>query len=62
MADITPNDLLQPHTGFHIRNRYLSRIGAPVSKNYFSIFIKISLNTSLNRKFNYNFYAQNKFK
>jgi hypothetical protein len=30
MSDITPHDLLQPHSDFHIRNRYLSRIGAPV--------------------------------
>nr|CAD7194851.1 unnamed protein product [Timema douglasi] len=28
MSDITPHDLLQPHSDFHIRNRYLSRIGA----------------------------------
>ncbi|XP_075233186.1 lysosomal dipeptide transporter MFSD1-like isoform X2 [Lycorma delicatula] len=28
MSDITPYDLLQPHSDFHIRNRYLSRIGA----------------------------------
>jgi hypothetical protein len=31
MSDVTPHDLLQPHSDFHIRNRYLSRIGAPVS-------------------------------
>jgi hypothetical protein len=30
MSDITPHDLLQPHSDFHIRNRYLSRIGALV--------------------------------
>lgn len=28
MSDITPYDLLQPNSDFHIRNRYLSRIGA----------------------------------
>uniref|UniRef100_A0A1B6D2G0 Lysosomal dipeptide transporter MFSD1 n=2 Tax=Clastoptera arizonana TaxID=38151 RepID=A0A1B6D2G0_9HEMI len=28
MSDITPQDLLQPQSDFHIRNRYLSRIGA----------------------------------
>lgn len=33
MSDITPQDLLQPHSDFHIRNRYLSRIGASVSVN-----------------------------
>lgn len=34
MSDITPHDLLQPHSDFHIRNRYLSRIGAPLPSNY----------------------------
>jgi len=34
MSDITPHDLLQPHSDFHIRNRYLSRIGAPVRFNF----------------------------
>lgn len=34
MADVTPQDLLQPHSDFHIRNRYLSRIGAPLPSNY----------------------------
>ncbi|KAK6622972.1 hypothetical protein RUM43_008824 [Polyplax serrata] len=28
MADVTPQDLLQQHSDFRIRNRYLSRIGA----------------------------------
>ncbi|XP_063236220.1 major facilitator superfamily domain-containing protein 1-like [Bacillus rossius redtenbacheri] len=30
MCDVSPQDLLQPHSDFHIRNRYLSRIGAPL--------------------------------
>lgn len=34
MADITPHDLLQPHSDFHIRNRYLSRIGASLPSHY----------------------------
>jgi hypothetical protein len=34
MSDITPHDLLQPHSDFHIRNRYLSRIGAPVKLTF----------------------------
>lgn len=36
MSDITPQDLLQPHSDFHIRNRYLSRIGANVSRRLLS--------------------------
>ncbi|KAJ8952492.1 hypothetical protein NQ318_003288 [Aromia moschata] len=28
------NELLQPNSDFHIRNRYLSRIGAPLPSNY----------------------------
>jgi hypothetical protein len=31
MSDVSPQDLLHPHSDFHLRNRYLSRIGAPVS-------------------------------
>lgn len=34
MSDITPHDLLQPHSDFHIRNRYLSRIGANLPSHY----------------------------
>ncbi|XP_026281506.1 major facilitator superfamily domain-containing protein 1 [Frankliniella occidentalis] len=34
MSDITPQDLLQPHSDFHIRNRYLSRIGANLPSHY----------------------------
>nr|CAD7398538.1 unnamed protein product [Timema cristinae] len=34
MSDITPHDLLQPHSDFHIRNRYLSRIGAHLPSHY----------------------------
>lgn len=30
-TSVTPHDLLQPNSDFHIRNRYLSRIGAPVN-------------------------------
>jgi hypothetical protein len=35
ISDITPHDLLQPQSDFHIRNRYLSRIGALVRLIYF---------------------------
>ncbi|XP_071453924.1 lysosomal dipeptide transporter MFSD1-like [Hetaerina americana] len=34
MSDVTPHDLLQPHSDFHIRNRYLSRIGANLPPHY----------------------------
>ncbi|XP_067006714.2 lysosomal dipeptide transporter MFSD1 [Anabrus simplex] len=34
MSDITPHDLLQPQSDFHIRNRYLSRIGANLPSHY----------------------------
>lgn len=30
-ADLSPDDLLQPVSDTQIRNRYLSRIGAPVN-------------------------------
>ena len=44
MADVTPQDLLQPHSDFHIRNRYLSRIGANVSLIFYTFTIKYELN------------------
>lgn len=34
MSDITPHDLLQPQSDFHMRNRYLSRIGATLPSHY----------------------------
>ncbi|KAF4526046.1 hypothetical protein B566_EDAN000840 [Ephemera danica] len=34
MADVSPQDLLHPQSDFHIRNRYLSRIGALLPAHY----------------------------
>lgn len=34
MADVTPQDLLQPRSDFYIRNRFLSRIGAKLPLHY----------------------------
>lgn len=34
MADVTPQDLLQPRSDFYIRNRFLSRIGAKLPSHY----------------------------
>lgn len=34
MADVTPQDLLQPRSDFYIRNRFLSRIGAKLPPHY----------------------------
>lgn len=33
-SDFDPNDSLMPSSDFHIRNRYLSRIGAVVSNRF----------------------------
>lgn len=42
-SSVTPHDLLQPNSEFHIRNRYLSRIGAPVSHfHFYFIYLDIS--------------------
>lgn len=49
---VTPHDLLQPNSDFHIRNRYLSRIGAPVSI-LFTINLKIVLKLILQLPSNY---------
>lgn len=34
MPDVASHDLLQPRSDFHIRNRYLSRIGLPLPTHY----------------------------
>lgn len=34
MADVTPQDLLQPRSDFYIRNRFLCRIGAKLPSHY----------------------------
>lgn len=48
-SDISATNLINNSTDFQIRNRYLSRIGAPVSKKYNNLiqhFIKHFFNFS----------------